>query len=304
MSDPTFSILITTKNRKSDLIYTLDKIKDLLSRPDVECILCDDGSTDGTYEWIAENFPNIQLLRNVKSRGLIYSRNTLLNLTKAQFAISLDDDAHFLSENPLEKIKAFFDTNEKCAIVGFRMFWGINEPNSMFTNDQSVRVQGFVGGGHAWNMKAWHDIPNYPAWFIFYGEEDFAAYQLFKKGWEVYYVPEILVNHRVDIKSRKKNKDYKTRQRRALRAGWYLYLMFFPWILIPRRLGYTLWVQIKSKIFKGDFQATVAILQAMGDLIINIPRLMRQSNRLSAKEFEEFSKLPNTKLYWFPEKEV
>lgn len=304
MSDPIFSILITTKNRKSDLRYTLDKIQDLLNRPDVECILCDDGSTDGTYEMIAENFPKIQLLRNSKSRGLIYSRNTLLNLTKAQFAISIDDDAHFLSKNPLEKIEEFFRANERCGVIAFRMFWGKIEPLNVNTSDQSERVKGFVGGGHAWNMKAWKDIPNYPAWFMFYGEEDFASFHLFKKGWEVNYVPEILANHRVDIKGRKKDKDYQQRTRRAIRSGWYLYFMFFPWKVIPKRLAYTLWMQIKLKTFKGDFQATLGIFQAIGDLVINIPRLMRLSNRLSVKEFKEYSNLPNTKLYWFPENEA
>ena len=27
-------------------------------------------------------------------------------------------------------------------------------------------------------MKTWRDIPNYPEWFIFYGEEDFARESL------------------------------------------------------------------------------------------------------------------------------
>ena len=48
VSQHTFSILITTKNRKSDLSFTLEKIKYLLEREDVDCIICDDGSSDGT----------------------------------------------------------------------------------------------------------------------------------------------------------------------------------------------------------------------------------------------------------------
>ncbi|RTY92263.1 glycosyltransferase family 2 protein [Flavobacterium sp. GT3R68] len=304
MSQIKFSILITTKNRKPDLKFTLDKIQNLLDRPDVECIICDDGSTDGTYAMVAENFPKIQLLRNAKSRGLIYSRNVLLELTKGLYAISLDDDAHFLSEHPLEKIEECFDKNERCGIVAFRMFWGRKEPETVYTSDQSEKVRGFVGGGHAWNMKAWKDIPDYPAWFIFYGEEDFASFHLFKKGWDIIYLPEVLANHRVDIKGRKKDTDYRQRVRRAIRSGWYLYFMFFPWKVIPKKLVYTLWVQIKIKVFKGDFQVAIAILQAIGDLLINIPRIIGNRNRLSVKEFEEFSKLPTTKLYWSPEDET
>ena len=43
-----FSILITTKNRVNDLGFTLEKIKHLIARDDLECIVYDDGSIDGT----------------------------------------------------------------------------------------------------------------------------------------------------------------------------------------------------------------------------------------------------------------
>jgi hypothetical protein len=43
---PTFSILISTKNRLSDLAFTLGKIKYLLKNDNVECVVFDDGSSD------------------------------------------------------------------------------------------------------------------------------------------------------------------------------------------------------------------------------------------------------------------
>jgi glycosyltransferase involved in cell wall biosynthesis len=52
MSVPKFSILITTKDRLSDLQYTLIKIQNLLDRSDVECIMYDDGSIDGTSKYL------------------------------------------------------------------------------------------------------------------------------------------------------------------------------------------------------------------------------------------------------------
>ena len=149
-------------------------------------------------------------------------------------------------------------------------------------------------------MDVWRTIPNYPNWFVFYGEEDFASFQVFKKGWEVHYVPDILVHHRVDIKNRKKDKDYQIRLRRSLRSGWYLYFLFYPWELIPKRFLYTLWIQFKTKVFNGDIKAFFAIIQALGDVSINLSRLFRNSNRLSKKEFLEYSKLPDTKLYRNP----
>lgn len=298
-----YSILITTKDRLDDLLYTISKIKHLIERDDTECIICDDGSADGTHETIKRDFPEIQLLRNESSRGLIYSRNRLLNLTSADYAISLDDDANFLTENVLEKIENHFVENPACGMLALRIFWGSELPPSTNTKTLPVRVSGFVGCGHVWRMEAWKNIPDYPDWFIFYGEEDFAAYQLLKHKWEIHYTPEILVHHRVDLLFRKKNADYQLRQRRALRAGWYLYFMFYPWKAIPRKLAYTFSMQIKNKVLKGDVKASLAIVQAIGDVIINLPRLLKQSNRLTDKELNDFSKLPKTKVYWKPDDE-
>lgn len=298
-----FAILITTKNRLEDLIFTLGKINGFLLRHDLECIICDDGSTDGTFNYLTQNHPKIKLLRNNKSRGLIFSRNRLLETTTAQFAISLDDDAHFLSENPLEEIEQYFENNSNCGLISFRIFWGKNAPNTLQTHLHPERVRGFVGCGHVWRMSAWKSIPPYPEWFIFYGEEDFAAYQLFKKNIEIHYLPMVLVHHRVDIISRKNNADYQIRQRRSFRSGWYLYFMFYPFLEIPRKLVYTLWMQLKNKTFKGDFKATIGIIQALFDVLINFPKLLKQSNRLSNKEYKEINQLNPIRIYWKPEDE-
>jgi glycosyltransferase involved in cell wall biosynthesis len=294
----TFSILITTKNRKADLAFTLNKIKYLLLKDKVECVVFDDGSTDGTYEYVKENFPEIQLQRNPISEGYIYCRNKMLNECEATYAISLDDDAHFVSENPLEFIRSYFEDNVHCGLLALRIFWGLEEPVTIISNEKSQQVQGFVGCGHVWRMKAWRTIPNYPEWFVFYGEENFASYQLFKKNWKVHYLPEVLVNHRVDVKLRKNNADYTIRLRRSLRSGWYLFFLFYPIGTIPIKMANSLWIQFKNKVFKGDFKAMQAILLALLDLIWNMPRIIKNSNRLTQKEYQEYNQLPGTKLYW------
>lgn len=302
MAQEKFTILITTKNRLEDLAFTLNKIEGLLQRDDVSTIICDDGSNDGTSEFVRQNYPNVHLIRNEKSKGLIYSRNKLLSLTRSEFAISLDDDAHFLTENPLEAIADYFDRHAECGLIGFRVFWGKSAPTSTYSSETPHRMRSFVGCGHAWRMSAWHQIPDYPAWFIFHGEEDFAAYQMFRKHLEIHYVPSVLVHHRVDLSERKKQSDYTIRLRRSLRSGWYLYFLFFPWSKIPYWMAYSIWIQLKGKVFKGDFKALQALLQASLDLVIAIPKIIRHSNRLTKSEYEQFDGLENLKLYWKPEK--
>jgi glycosyltransferase involved in cell wall biosynthesis len=297
-----FSILITTKNRLTDLAFTLDKIKYLLKEDGVECVVFDDGSTDGTYEYLKDKFPEIQLQRNAVSKGYIFCRNKMLNETQSTYAISLDDDAHFLTENPLESIKHHFEQNTNCGLLALRIFWGLEEPKITSTKEKPHRVQGFVGCAHVWRMKTWRSIPYYPEWFVFYGEENFASFQLFKKNWEIHYLPEVLVHHRVSVKSRKNNVDYALRLRRSLRSGWYLFFLFYPLKTIPRKMAYSLWVQFKLKVFKGEFKVLQAILLALLDLIWNIPRIVKNSRRLTVKEYEAYNQLPVTKIYWQPEK--
>ena len=302
MQHKVFSILITTKNRKDDLVFTVRKIQHLLERDDVVCLICDDGSTDETFESIQDNFPKIQLIRNEKSEGLIYSRNRLMNLVTTEFAISIDDDLHFITENPLEVIQNAFNENPKAGLFSFRIFWNLNEPDSTNTNEVIHRVKSFAGGANVWRMKAWQDIPDYPAWFIFYGEEDFASYQLFKKNWEIHYLPDVLVHHRVDVVARKSNNDYALRLQRSLRSGWYLCFLFYPISIIPRKIGYSIWIQIKSKVFKGDFKALKALVLALFDLLFAIPKIIKNANRLSMQEYKIFQSLEEGKIYWKPEK--
>ena len=300
MSNPTFSILITTKDRLPELQITLESLKPLLGNNDLECLICDDGSSDGTLAFLKKMCPQIKSFRNEVSQGLIYSRNRLLEQTHSQYAISLDDDAHFLSEHVLESIEHCFKTNPACGLLAFRIYWGKQAPKKRSTGDQSQIVNGFVGCGHVWRMQAWKAIPNYPEWFQFYGEEQFASLQLFKKGWNIMYAPEILVQHRVDMVARKDQVDYLQRQRRSLRAGWYVYFLCYPIDVAFRLFLSSIWSQLRRKTFKGNIQATRALLMAFGDLVMNMPKFFTNTYRLSKSQYKEFVNLPKVPIYWTP----
>ncbi len=297
-----FSIVITTKNRINDLKFTLNSLNSLLEREDVELLIVDDFSSDGTQEFLKESYKKHTLIFNNKSLGLIYNRNVLNSLSKGSYVISLDDDANFLSDNVLENIEDYFLKNLECGVIACRIFWSKNLPIKTASKNTPERVKGFVGCGHVWRKESWESIPEYPAWFQFYGEEDFASYQLFKKDIEIHYVPKILVHHRVDNKARKKAKDYNVRLRRSIRSGWYLYFLFYPISKIPKKILYSVYMQYKTKIFKGDFRVLIALLQAKVDLFLNLPNIYKLKNRFTKKELKEYQKLSTTKIYWSPEK--
>ncbi len=139
---------------------------------------------------------------------------------------------------------------------------------------------------------------NYPAWYRFYGEENFAALQLFKKGWEVHYLPSVLVHHRVDNKARKKDADYYLRARRSLRADWYNYFIFYPKRKLVRLFLYSIKAQLLKAKKTKDMKVVKNLFLAMGDMVINSSRLKKNRNSLTISEYNEWKELPDTRIYW------
>lgn len=293
-----FSILITTKNRVDELKITLEKCLPYIRDHGVSCIVYDDGSSDGTSKFVLENFPQVKLLINNSSKGYLYNRNVMLNSVSTKYAISLDDDSNFLSENVLFTIDDYFLKTDQCGLLALRIFWGENIPIKRTCNQKPHLVNGFVGCGHVWKMSAWHSIANYPEWFEFYGEETFAALQMFKNKWEIHYLPSVLIHHRVNMKARKNNTDYVSRQRQSLNSGWYLYFLCLPKRIILRKFSSSVWSQLKRKVFKGDIKATKAIGLAFFDLIKNSPKYFGGDFRLTSKEYLQFINLPDVETYW------
>jgi glycosyltransferase involved in cell wall biosynthesis len=94
---PAASIIITTKNRKEDLRRALRSA--FAQAGDIEVLVMDDGSTDGTSEMVREEFPRTRLWRDEQSRGLIVQRNRLMERAVAPIVLSLDDDSELSTPN-------------------------------------------------------------------------------------------------------------------------------------------------------------------------------------------------------------
>lgn len=104
------------------------------SLKELELIICDDGSTDGTYNLLVEisNKDNrIILLSNRKNMGSSVSRNKCLAITKAEFIAIMDAD-DYSDEKRLEKQFEFLMNHHEYAYVGSRgqYFNNIGEKNT------------------------------------------------------------------------------------------------------------------------------------------------------------------------------
>ena len=299
---PLVSLLITTYNRKDDLLRTLGRASAVLG-PEHEIVVYDDGSDDGTSDAVAHQFPQIRLISEGGRNGYTAARNKLLRAARGEYAISLDDDAEIVTPECVPIILDHFRNYPQCGVISFSVFWGIDLPEQITAPAATARrVASFVGCGHAWRLEAWRTIPEYPEWFEFYGEEDFAALQLLKSGWEVHYVPQVVVHHRVDLAKRKSNnRERLWRYGRQLRSGTYLILLFFPLTALPRRLAYVIWTQIRLRLFRQhDWRVLPVWLWVFAKIVTNTLRIWQSRTALGPKEWAEWNALPPAVIYWEP----
>ena len=300
VTNPVFSFLITTRNRWSDLQFTLQQLLPLLHREDVECLVVDDGSTDGTTAFVKAQFPQVQIFTNPEAQGYMYNRNFLLHTAKAPYLISLDDDAHFVLPQPLEIIQHHFEKYSRCGLIACRVFWGKTLPATLQTDALPHNGFGFVGCGHVWRKTAWESIPDYPEHYGFYGEEEFASMALLQKRWEMHYVPDLLVHHRVEVRQRKNDADYAYRQRKAFANSIRNYMTFYPYFRLPYTLAYCTVMQFLNKLKARDYVAFWVTFRAIFSILGTLGVLFQSRYRLTKMQYIRMKKLPLNPIFWKP----
>lgn len=96
-SPTTVSIIIPTYNRKDYLNHALDSVC-CQTYTDYEIIVIDDGSTDGTADWIHTHYPQVKLLQIPTNTGAAAARNLGIKNALGQFIAFLDSDDQWLPD--------------------------------------------------------------------------------------------------------------------------------------------------------------------------------------------------------------
>jgi glycosyltransferase involved in cell wall biosynthesis len=109
------TVVITTKNRREDLVKAVASALTQTANPEV--LVIDDGSTDGTAEFMAREFPAVRLHRSEQSLGLIVQRNRAARLASHPIVFSIDDDAVFSSAGVVEQTLREFDHPQVGAVA-------------------------------------------------------------------------------------------------------------------------------------------------------------------------------------------
>lgn len=102
------SVIIPAFNEEERIASTLNKIYDYLNEHNYnyEILLIDDGSTDSTVELVANNFPNVQIVKQPQNmgkgaavrRGMLEAKGTLRLFTDADLSTPIYELKKFLPE--------------------------------------------------------------------------------------------------------------------------------------------------------------------------------------------------------------
>ncbi len=213
------SIVIAVHNAEETLVELLESLKNQVDCHEYEVILIDDCSDDRSRDIIGGY--DFLFLRQSENKGPAICRNIGANIAKGDVIVFTDSDCR-VADDWLEKIEKRFDSNQIDAVMGKLIL----DPSTYFGD--CISALGFPAGGSIGFDKIWRvdekgctdslstcncairknvfeEIGGFDETFPYPGGEDtLLAVSLCKKGYRIYYCPEIIVYHA----ARSKLKDF------------------------------------------------------------------------------------------------
>ena len=128
MKMPPVSVVILTHNRKDLLRQSVSSCL-RLNWPELEVIVVDNVSTDGTQEMIRDEFgPKVRVIRRTVDSPTA-GRNEAFRSAKGDFILSLDNDMIVLDPESIHKAAALFHQFPKVGLLTLRIA-GVEDPES------------------------------------------------------------------------------------------------------------------------------------------------------------------------------
>lgn len=260
-----------------------------------EVVVVENGSTDGSLEFLQKNYPEVTILSQPKNLGFAGGVNVGIRYAIEKdydFVALLNNDAvaesdwleHLLAAMTYKTVgittctltsadkKHLDSTGDLYTVWGLPFPRGRGEPLSDSYNE-ATEVFGASGGASLYRTKMLKEIGLFDEDFFAYYEDVDLSFRAQLAGWKVRYVPKAVVYHKIGATSSKirgfttyqtmKNLQllyYKNVPRRYLwRIGWRLTLAQSLFILraFTRKQG---WAAVK-----GDLKGSVLILKKRGE---------------------------------------
>jgi N-acetylglucosaminyl-diphospho-decaprenol L-rhamnosyltransferase len=194
------SVVLLTYNCAHRLPTVLDHLLDL----GIPVIAVDNASSDETRAVLA-NYPRVetvQLTRNIGAAG----RNVGLLRAATPYVAFCDDDGWYEPDGLAVAADAL-DRYPELALVSARILVGANQhldPICALMADSPLRdsrgipgpvLLGFMAGACVVRVSAYLDVGGYDPIYFIGGEEQTLSLKLAHQGWQLRYLPDVVVHH-------------------------------------------------------------------------------------------------------------
>jgi len=239
-------IIITTRNRVNDLSETLTLLLGYgILKSNI--FIVDDASTDGTFEVVKKNYPEIFIKYNDTAEGYISNRNYLMSVTDRPYILSLDDDSCFIDPAHVTEAISILQSRAHYGIFNFHVYNQLQLPEAKIKGAVVRDIKNFIGCGHIIKREVLNKVGPYREQLFFYCEELDFSLKAFQAGFRTVTREDLIVHHRVDFKLRQTQKDSKNDKgiygytwRNMMLSSNYLIVLsiYLPFVTLPSILLY------------------------------------------------------------------
>lgn len=272
------SVVMLSFNRKND---AAEGIRELLAQDykNLEIIVVDNGSTDGTAEMLTEKFSRekVKLIALPRNIG-VAAYNIGFEKAAGEYIVVLDDDS-FPEKNAIPRMVEEFQKNDKLGVVAFNIknheefkYSDLSNPSEMsdssYSSNQTNYRMAFNGCGAGIRKSVIDRVGGYPEEFFLYWNEQDLAIRLLAVGYQIQSFDDIIAYHK-----------YSPANRESLRAPFYYTrnLFWLIWKYFPRlKLIKDTLQLIYCSFYYTLEQKTPVYLRATLSAILNIRKIKRK----------------------------
>lgn len=218
------TVVITTRNRKELLRDAITST--LAQQEEVEIIVMDDASTDGTGEMVTAEFPMVRLVATETRCGLIVQRNRAAEIATSPIVFSLDDDAIFSTPNIISQALPHFSEERvgALALPLINIIGGV--PREFYAGRPSEKhafwvMHAFTGAGYAVRRDLFLALGGFQGHLFHWGEEPEYSQRMLNAGRVVRLAMTDPIHHFPATEGRHKRGKNVWLYRNMILASWY-----------------------------------------------------------------------------------
>lgn len=123
MNSPRLSVIIVNYNVEYFLAQCLYSVRKAAQFADIETIMVDNNSSDGSVEMTRRLFPEVKVIDNKDNRGFSKANNQAIRISEADYVLLLNPDT-LVEEDTFIKCIAFMDAHPNSGGLGVKMVDG------------------------------------------------------------------------------------------------------------------------------------------------------------------------------------